>query len=191
MAAFPITTTLISDDLAIGWQTALGLTVDFSPIEDSAQIVRSWNGQARNLAAEEFKLFQCTISSSDDMRPPALSHMWPGSTFTIIPPCEFSDAIQPGAQSRTLIRYPYKVDETGYTSIRCLTKNFEPVPFTVWNKVITLAAPATETVRIFYRPWIDLFVTEPWSVSSHEQNATVQWSLTAEEIGGTAWQGDN
>lgn len=185
MSEYPITTTLISDDLAIGWQTALGLTVEFSPIQDSAHIVRSWNGEARNLAADEFKLLSCTISSSDDMKPPALSHMWPGAVFTIIPPVEFSDAIQPGANSRTLIRYPYK------PSIRCLTKNFVDVPYTVWNKTITLDAPAAEPVRIFYRPWIDLFVTEPWSHSTHEQNAAVQWSLTAEEVGGPWWKEDN
>lgn len=178
MTDFPITTALISADLAIGWQTALGLTVEISPIEESASIVRSWNGRARNLAAPEFQLFSCTISSSEDMRPPALSSMWPGATFTLVPPAELSDVIQQGATSRTLIRNPHP------GSVRCLTKNFESVPFSVSGRVVSLSAAATQPVRIYYRPVLKLFVTEPWQVSTHEQDAEVSWSLTAEEEGG-------
>lgn len=178
MTDFPITTALISADLAIGWQTALGLTTELSPIEESASIVRSWNGRARNLAAPEFQLFSCTISSSEDMRPPALSSMWPGATFTLVPPSELSDVIQQGATSRTLIRNPHP------GSVRCLTKNFVAMPFTVSGRVLTLSTAATEPVRIFYRPILKLFVTEPWTISTHEQNADVSWSLTAEEEGG-------
>jgi len=178
MTEYPITTTLISADLAIGWQTALGLSVEMSPIEESAHIVRSWNGRARNLAADEFKLLACTISSSEDMRPPALSRMWPGSTFTMVPPSELSDVIQPGATSRTLIRPVYA------GSVRCVTRTFSPVPFTlIGDRIVSLSAPATEPVRIYYRPILNLFVTEPWSISTHEQNAEVSWSLTAEEEG--------
>jgi len=178
MSEFQITTTLISDNLAIGWQTALGLTIELAPIDESAHIVRSWNGRARNLAAPEFQLFACTISSSDDMRPPALSDMWPGKTFTMVPPAELSDVIQPGASSRTLIRTPHP------GSVRCLTRNFADVAFTVAGKTVTLASPATEPVRIFYRPVLKLFITEPWTSSTHEQNAQVSWTLVAEEEGG-------
>lgn len=178
MSEFEITTTLISADLAIGWQTALGLTVELSPIEESAHIVRSWNGRARNLAAPEFQLFACTISSSEDMRPPALSRMWPGATFSIVPPAELSDVIQPGATSRTLIRPAYS------GSVRCVTRTYEPVPFSLTgDRIVALTAPATEPVRIYFRPILNLFVTEPWSTSTHEQNAEVSWSLTAEEEG--------
>jgi hypothetical protein len=178
MTDFPIMTTLISADLAMGYQTALGLTVDISPIEESANIVRSWNGRARNLSAPEFQLFSCTISSSEDIRPPALSNMWPGATFTLVPPAELSDVIQQGASSRTLIRNPHP------GSVRCLTKNFVAVPFSVSGRVVTLSSAATESVRIYYRPILKLFVVEPWQTSTHELKAEVSWSLTAEEEGG-------
>lgn len=176
---YETTTSLISDDLAIGWQTALGLTVELSPIDESAHIVRSWNGRARNLAADEFKLFSCTISSSEDMRPPALSGMFPGAIFTMVPPAELSDAIQIGATSRTLIRKPHPA------SIRCLTKDFKSVPFSlIGSQQVRLNSPATEIVRVYYRPILKLFVTEPWLSTTHEQNAEVSWTLTAEEEGG-------
>ncbi|MDH0123308.1 hypothetical protein ABE562_04920 [Brucella intermedia] len=178
MTDYPITTALISTDLAIGWQTALGLTVELTPIEESAHIIRSWNGRARNLAADEFKLLACTISSSEDMRPPAISRMWPGATFTMVPPAELSDVIQPGATSRTLIRPAYP------GTVRCVTRTYEPVPFTlIGDRIVSLTAPATEPVRVYFRPILNLFVTEPWSTSTHEQNAEVSWSLTAEEEG--------
>lgn len=179
MTDFPITTSLVSTDLAIGWQTALGLSVDMSPIDKSANIVRSWNGRAKNLAADEFKLFECSISSSGDMRPPALSNMWPGAVFTIVPPAELSDTIQAGATSRTLIRKPFS------GSIRCLTLNFKDVPFEViGSQTVRLLSPSNEVTRIFYRPELTLFVTEPWRISTNELKADVSWSLTAEEVGG-------
>lgn len=178
MSEFPITTSLISDDLAMGWQTALDLQVSISPISDASQIVRTWNGKALNLAAEEFQLFRVDISSSMDMRPPALSKMWPGATFTMVPPAELSDVIGNGGTSRTLIRDPYE------GSVRCLTRNFEDVDFSVNGRVVTLDTAATEPVRIYFRPILHLFVVEPWSVSTAERRAEVSWNLVTEEQGG-------
>lgn len=142
MTDFPITTALISADLAIGWQTALGLTTELSPIEESASIVRSWNGRARNLAAPEFQLFHARsrpVRICGHRRFPAcgLGRLYACS------PSELSDVIQQGATSRTLIRNPHP------GSVRCLTKNFVAMPFTVSGRVLTLSTAATEPVRIF------------------------------------------
>lgn len=180
MSEFPITTTLISDDLAMGWQTALDLQISMSPISDSAEIVRTWNAKAINLAAEEFRLFRVEISSSMDMRPPALSGMWPGATFTMVPPSELSDVIMTGGSSRTLIRTPYE------GSVRCLTRNFEDVPFSVDGRVVTLEGPALEPVRVYFRPILHLFVVDPWQTTSAERRAEVSWSLITEEQGETS-----
>lgn len=174
---YPIPTTLLCEDLALGWQTGFDIVSTLSPIAESASVVRSWNGIAKNLAADEFKLFAVRLSASGDMRPPALSRLWPGATFQVVPTDELGDSIASGGSSRTLIRTPHP------GSVRCLDLAFNDIPFTVAGKVVTLDAPAEATVRIFYRPVLEVFVVEPWTSTWRERSAEQSWDLSAEETG--------
>lgn len=173
--------TLICTDLALGYQSGFDLTVDMRPIAMSSDMRRTWNGRLLNLSDPAFRLYQVRINSGEgEIRAPALSALWPGTEFQLVPPSELSDMIAPGGTSRTLQRTPY-VD-----SIRVKDLGFSDIPFTVADRVITLAAPAATAVRIFYRPILDLMVTEPWTVSTRASRAEVSWDLLAEEVGGDA-----
>jgi hypothetical protein len=168
---------MICADLAVGWFTGLGMTDTYSPIAESADMVRSWNGRAKNLADEEFQLYRFRISSSKDGVPPALSRLFPGQLLNIVPSSQFGDYIGVGGSSRTLVRQPHAV------TVRCLDLDWNDIPFTVAGKVVTLAEAATKPVRIFYRPELEVFVWEPWTVTTDEHQAEVSWDLVVEETG--------
>ncbi|CAN7330020.1 hypothetical protein [Neorhizobium tomejilense] len=173
--------TLICTDLAIGYQSGIDLSVDMKPIGLSADMRRTWNGRLVNLADPAFRLYQIGISSGEgEIRAPALSRLWPGVEFQLVPPAELSDMIAPGGTSRTLQRTPY------IPSIRVYDLAFNAVPFNVAGKVITLVSPAVTAVRIFFRGVYDLTVTEPWSVNTRASRAEVSWTLVSEETGGAA-----
>jgi hypothetical protein len=154
-------TKLYCPKLGIGWQTALNISVELSPIASSANIVRTWNGGAVNLADPMYRLYALRISSgADDMRPPALANMWPGEEFT------------------TAV-FPRKVH-----SARVLTLGFTDVAHTFANKTVTLSAPATEVVRVYARLEHEVMVTEPWRQTYQEADAQYSWQLGTEEVGG-------
>lgn len=172
-------TKLIAPDLALGWQSGADLTFTVRPISEASEMARSWNGKAVNLGSSEFRLYSIRISSgAGEHRMPALSRMWPGTEFSIVPPLALGDVIPTGVQSRTLERTPYA------PSVRCLSLGFEDVPFTLVGNVLTLAAPAAAPVRIYYQPVLEVVVTEPWEATLREQAVDVSWSLTCEEVGG-------
>ncbi|TBA24721.1 hypothetical protein [Rhizobium ruizarguesonis] len=174
-------TALISTDLALGWQSGMDLSCSIEPISASGDIARTWNGRAVNLAMPEFRLFSVRISSGQgEVRSPALSQLWPGTVFALVPTNELGDALAVGTQSRTLVRDPHP------GSVRCVDAAFEPVEFSVVGRVVTLSAPATTPVRIYYRPVLTLMVIAPWQESFREAAAEVSWSLECEELGGEA-----
>lgn len=169
---------LIAPDLALGWQSGADLTFTVRPISESAQMERTWNGKKVDLGSPEFRLYSIRISSgSAEYRMPALSRMWPGTVFSVVPPLALGDVIPTGSQSRTLERTPYAL------SVRCLTLGFEDVSFTLDGDVVTLSSPAVTPVRIYYQPVLEVVVTEPWEATLREQAADVSWSLTCEEVG--------
>lgn len=173
--------TLICTDLALGYQSGLDLTVDMRPISTSADMRRTWNGRLLNLADPAFRLFQVRLSSGDEeIRAPALSRLWPGTEFDIVPPSELGDMIAPGGTSRTLQRTPH------IPSLRVYDLEFNAVPFVISGKVLTLTSPAATAVRIYYRPELHCMVTEPWSISTRASRASVSWDLMSEEVGGAA-----
>lgn len=179
MAGSP--TALVSTDLALGWQSGMDLSCSIEPIAESGDMTRTWNGRKVNLAMPEFRLYSVRISSGQgEVRSPALSQLWPGTVFTLVPTNELGDALSVGTQSRTLVRDPYP------GSVRCVDAAFEPVAFAVVGRVVTLAAPATTPVRIYFRPILTLMVTAPWQESFREAAAEVSWSLECEELGGDA-----
>lgn len=172
-------TQLIAPDLALGWQSGADLTFTLRPVSEAAEMDRTWNGRKVNLASDEFRLYSVRISSgSAEYRMPALAEMWPGTQFSIVPPLRLGDVIPTGSQSRTLGRTPYA------PSVRSLTLDFIDVPFTLDGNVVTLAAPATAPVRIYYQPELQVMVTEPWEATLREKDADVSWSMTCEEVGG-------
>lgn len=176
MSEFEAHTKLIAPALGIGWQTALNVDCEITPISGSANIVRDWNGAAVNLADPLFRLFRITLSCSDDLRPPALANMWPGETFTLVPPQEVCIVIPTGS---TTAVFPRTVH-----SARALTMAFEDVSFTQSSKTVTLAAPATEPVRVYARMEHEVMVFEPWQQSVREADAVYSWQLVTEEVGG-------
>ena len=179
MAGSP--TALVCTDLALGWQSGMDLSCSIEPISAAGDITRTWNGRAVNLAMPEFRLFSVRISSGQgEVRSPALSQLWPGTIFQLVPLNELGDVLAVGTQSRTLVRDPHP------GSVRCVDAAFEPVEFSVVGRVVTLAAPATSPVRIYYRPVLTLMVTAPWQESFREAAAEVSWSLECEELGGEA-----
>ncbi|MGO8083480.1 hypothetical protein [Rhizobium leguminosarum] len=172
-------TALICTDLAIGWQTGFDITSEMGSISEAGDMTRSWNGRKVNLAMPEFRLYYVRISSGQgEVRSPALSRMWPGTVFTMVPINELPDVIPTGMQSRTLERDPHP------GSIRCVDPEFNAIPFAVDGRVVTLAAPAATPVRIYFRPVLTLIVTAPWKETFREAGAEVSWSLECEELGG-------
>lgn len=170
-------TKLLCPALGIGWQTALNLSVELSPISGSAAIERDWNGRAINLADPMFRLYSIRISSgADDMRPPALANMWPGETFTIVPPGEICVVIPAGSSTAIFPRTVH--------SARALTLGFDDVAHSFAGKTVTLSNPAAETVRVYVRLEHEVMVTEPWRQSYQEAEATYSWQLPTEEVGG-------
>jgi len=170
---------LICADLALGWQSGADLSFTMRPIAGAGQIERTWNGRFVDLGSDEFKLYSIRISSGrSEHRLPALGRLWPGAVFSIVPPLPLGDVIPTGATSRTLGRRPHA------SSVRCLTLEFTDVPFTLVGDVVSLAAPATEPVRVYYQPEMEVVLTEPWEATLREQDAEVSWSLTCEEVGG-------
>ena len=168
-------TTLICDDLAIGWQTGNDLSVTVAPIAASANFVRSWNGRAKILTAPEFELFSVRISASGDVRPPALADFFAGKTFDLVPVDWPAEVIPTGGWMRTLRRNPYP------GSIRVLTLGFEDVAFGLDGRNVMIDE-RDEPVRIYYRPMLTLFVTEPWTSTYRENSQEVTWELVAEEL---------
>jgi hypothetical protein len=79
---------------------------------------------------------------------------------------------------RTLARDPHP------GSVRVLTLGFEDIPFTVDGRVVTLLAPATAVLRIYYRPILELTVWEPLKETTVEGLAEVSWELPCQEVGG-------
>lgn len=166
-------TSLSADLLAIGWQTGFSIRENLRPI-DAGELRRTVNGTLVNLMVDEFRKYALTISS-DDIRPPALAHLWRGSQLTITPASEIGDMIAAGGSSRTLARTPAS------GSIRCLTKRFDAVPFTISGKVVTLPSPAVGVVRIYYRPVLSMMVVG-WSADTDEAEASTAWSIDLEEV---------
>lgn len=173
--------TLICVDLALGFQSGFDLSVDMNPIDMSSDMRRTWNGRLLNLADPAFRLYKVRIASGEgEIRAPALSRLWPGTECQLVPPAELSDMIAPGGTSRTLQRTPH-VD-----SIRVYDLAFNALPFTIVGRVLTLASPAATVIRIYYRPILDLMVTEPWAINTRATRAEVSWELVSEEVGGAA-----
>lgn len=171
--------TLICTDLAIGFQTGFDLSVDMRPISEAVDRRRTWNGAFKNLADPAFRLYAVRISSGEgEIRAPALSRLWPGFEFQLIPPSELDDQIATGGTAMTLQRMPY------VESIRVIDLKFNSIPFTVSGKIVTLAAPAATPVRIYYRPILDLVVSDVWTKNTRASRAEVSWELPCEEVGG-------
>ncbi|MBX5111955.1 hypothetical protein HJB51_28920 [Rhizobium lentis] len=177
MAEFEGHTRLICDALGIGWQTAFNLTVEKSPIADSGQMTRTWNGGKINLADPMFRLYEIRISSgADDWRPPALLKMWPGTELTIITPDEDGVVIPVGGTTA--------VFERDIHEARALTMRFDDVAHTVVGQTVVLDAPAAEPVRVFAMLRHDVMVTEPWRKTFREADTSYSWQLATEEVGG-------
>lgn len=171
---------LICTDLAMGWQTGLDLEIEMKPIAESGDIRRTWNGKAVNLADPAFSLFEVRIRSGEqEQRTPALSQLWPGTVIQLVPPLALADRIATGGTARTLARDPY------LPSLRVLDLGYNnDVEHSVAGRVVTLASAALAPIRIYYRPVLNLMVTEPWSVSGREMRGEVSWDLTCQEVGG-------
>ena len=176
MTEYSTPTEILAPDLGFGWQTGFNLSVELSPIAASANIVRNWNGRAKNLVDPEFRLFAIRISSGDDMRPPALANMWPGTVFSIVPPNELMIVIPTGS---TAAVFPRAIH-----SARALTMDFEDISSSIGGKTVTLSSPATVPVRVYARLQYEVMVTEPWRETYQEAAATSQWQLMTEELGG-------
>jgi len=176
MTGYTSPTAILAPALGFGWQTGFDLSVELSPIAASARIVRNWNGIAKNLVDPEFRLFALRISSGDDMRPPALANMWPGTVFSIVPPNELMIVIPTGGTSAV---FPRSVH-----SARALTTGFDDISSSISGKTVTLSAPAVEPVRVYARLQYEVIVTEPWRETYREADASSQWQLMTEELGG-------
>ncbi len=172
-------TTLICEDLALGWQSGFDISCDLNPISEWMEKERTWNAELVDLADPAFRLFQVTIGSGEgEIRPPALMAILRQPFFYIVPPAELPDGIPLGGTMRTLDRDPHP------GSVVCVDPEFNAVPFTVDGRVITLSAPASTPVRIYYRPVLKVTLTEPWKLSESERLAESSWSFNAAEVGG-------
>lgn len=175
--AQPTPTIIIADMLGIGSNTGFGLTDVVSPIAEASHFVRDWNGVFHNTAAPEFRLYSIRISSSNDGFPPALAGLWPGTVFTVVPMSQFSTYCPTGQQARTLERDPYE------GSVRAVDKGGADVPCSVDGRLVSFYSMPSGPVRILYRPVLEVFVAQPWTVNRDEHTAEVSWDLYCEETG--------
>jgi hypothetical protein len=164
--------------MPLGWQTGTDMTASISLIDDAADKRRSWNGRIRNFADAAFRLFRIELSSGDgEYMTPPLMRLMPGDTFHIVIDADWEDYIPAGGTTRTLIRDPYP------GSIRCKNLGTTAVPFTAAGRVVTLATPAVEAVRISARYDLEVMITEPWKFSERASDRKVNWSVVVEEVG--------
>lgn len=81
-----IPSTLISTALQPGWMSCMNVEVEIEPIQESGSMARDWNGVLKNLGNPLFRLYRIRLSCSDDMLPPVLGGLWPGTEFSMVPP---------------------------------------------------------------------------------------------------------
>lgn len=168
-------TKILAPELGIGWQTGFDIVVDVQEMSHDGEIERDWNGSYIDMTEPEFQLYEIRISSSDDLLPPALTNMWKGRVFSIVPPNEHVLVIPTGG---TAVQFPRKIH-----TARALTLGFEKVAVSFADKVATLSAPASEPVRVIALFEHEVVVTQPYRNSLQEREVRYSWDITTEETG--------
>jgi len=172
---------LICSAMPLGWQTGTDMTANISLISEASDMRRSWNAELRNFADPAFRLFKIELTSGEgEYMTPPLMRLMPGDSFHIVIDADFEDFIPAGGTTRTLIRDPHP------GSIRCKNLGIAAVPFTSSGRVVTLATPAAEEVRISARYDLSVMITEPWKFSERASDRKVSWSVVVEEVGGSS-----
>jgi hypothetical protein len=62
--------------------SARGLQQTLEPLDQSSNIMRTWNGALRDLTLPAFRKYRSTISG-DDQNPPACDGVWQGQIVTV------------------------------------------------------------------------------------------------------------
>lgn len=75
-------TVLVLIGVGVPSYSARGLTQTLEPIEASAQLRRSINGELQDLSFAQFRKYRSTISCQDQ-EPPAIDGVWPGHVVTV------------------------------------------------------------------------------------------------------------
>lgn len=172
-------TALICDDLALGWQSGFDLSFQRSVIQEAAQVVRDWNGRAKDWSDPAFRKYQFRISSgTGEMRTPALADKWPGKTFHMVPPIEEKESIPVGGTMKTLLHVPHP------SYFRVVDSSFDDVGYTLSGQTVTLDEPAEKVVSILYVREYHVIVTEGHTTSLQEASADIAWDIVVEEVGG-------
>lgn len=76
------TTLLMLSGIDVPPYSARGLTQTLTPIDQSSNIMRTWNGALRDLTLSAFRKYASVISCNDQ-QPPACDGVWQGKIITV------------------------------------------------------------------------------------------------------------
>lgn len=164
--------------LGLGDGSGLGIRESLRPIENG-QRRRTINGVLRNTGRPEFRLYELELSS-DDVQPPALGNLWPGSIVSVVPISEIG-VVVPAWQ----LRFPV-TRALEPSSVRGRLPDGRPlrVDYSASFSTFTLPAMQSTPVRIYYRPRLTMMVVDPWSQDESETGGplSTSWSIRMQEV---------
>ena len=145
------------------------LSVSVEPIEASAQLRRTINGELRDLSDPAFRRYRVTLSATDQV-PPAIGALWPGDLVDVEVPYDLTEPVIAGAATLTRDL----ADNTEFYAYDAAGLN---VPAACAGR--ELSAPGAAYVT--YRPRLACRVSQR-SERAVDRQATSEWSLVLEEV---------
>ena len=103
------TTLLVLSGHGVSPYSARGLSQSLTPIEASAVLRRTINGDLKDLSQAQFRKFKSTITCTDQ-NTPALEGVWPGAVLTVDCVSELSYKTAGGAPERPVVSGSSRVE---------------------------------------------------------------------------------
>ncbi|GAB5500991.1 MAG: hypothetical protein PsegKO_33020 [Pseudohongiellaceae bacterium] len=160
--------------------SARGLSEELTPIQ-SGEVARDMNGQLVAIDLDGFDKLALRVSASNQLCLPDWGGLKLGDQVVVTPATELTAMIAGGADSVTLPRDPV----AGSVRAVILDEDGSPSPVeieSVAGQVVTLAAPAPETVFVYWRASLTMLCTSPPPSSFGEWQAQLGWSVGFEEV---------
>lgn len=104
-------TLLQLDVAALSPYASRGLTQTLAPIQATADLRRTINGELVNFGDDAFQKYGTTISGSDQ-RPPSIDGVWPGAEITVACVAELSFVTSEGAAGRYAVEGSFREEGT-------------------------------------------------------------------------------
>lgn len=156
----------------VGSDRGITQTLDF---EDNGEIIRTVNGDLKDVTRPENRKYQSQISASD-LAAPALVGKWKGTVFTIKCIPEIFQDVDPAFTDVTLERDPVLGTIVGVEADG--TRNDPDTVGGVGNRDITFLV---NIVFVEFRPEIT-FMVEGFNQNKNEFSIDVGWTLNLREV---------